>query len=130
MSDDLIENEERNLARLFRHDKLYFDFFKHLTTLNSGAILILVAFIEKIFDCPKPTWLLITLLAFFALSLISSTLMMLFISYEWTKRPFQKKLSSRLKLFLDKTKRVSFWFSMGGFLLGFMLFIVFAFINF
>jgi hypothetical protein len=35
-------------------EKLYFDSMKHVTTLNTGSILILVTMLEKLF--PNPRW--------------------------------------------------------------------------
>lgn len=34
-------------------EKLYFDSMKHLTTLNTGSVLLLVTFLEKLFSSPR-----------------------------------------------------------------------------
>jgi len=34
-------------------EKLYFDSMKHLTTLSTGSVLLLVTFLEKLFSSPR-----------------------------------------------------------------------------
>ena len=60
--------------------KLHYDTFKHLTTLNTGSILILVTFLEKLFT--KPVWkeLVAVAFGFFVLSIIISLLAMISIA--------------------------------------------------
>jgi hypothetical protein len=60
--------------------KLHYDASKHLTTLNTGSILILVTFLEKLFI--KPSWkgLVAVALGLFVLSIITSLLAMISIA--------------------------------------------------
>ncbi len=50
------------LEKMKEIQPIKFDYFKHLTTLSTGSILILVAFLEKVFTAPQ-----IVLLAFFSI---------------------------------------------------------------
>jgi hypothetical protein len=56
--------------------KLYFEMYKHLTTLSTGSILLLVTFLEKIFANPKWKILIVAALSFFLLSILASLMLM------------------------------------------------------
>ncbi|MDQ3847399.1 MAG: hypothetical protein M3261_00410, partial [Thermoproteota archaeon] len=60
--------------------KLVYDTFKHLTTINTGSILLLVAFIEKLFTNPR--WKVLITVAFisFIISTVCSIFMMIMIA--------------------------------------------------
>lgn len=56
--------------------KIYYDFFKHLTTLSTASLLLLATLLEKFFKAPSWTVLIgITFFCFFV-SLVSSVLSM------------------------------------------------------
>lgn len=50
--------------------KIFNDYIKHLNTLSTGSILLLVTFLEKIFVNPSGKWLVIVSLICFLLSVI------------------------------------------------------------
>lgn len=52
--------------------KLQFDLYKHLTTLSTGAILLLAAFLEKLFKEPHGKWLVGVSMGCFLLSTVGS----------------------------------------------------------
>jgi Mg2+ and Co2+ transporter CorA len=52
--------------------KLFYDMYKHLTTLSTGSILILVAFLEKVFANPRWKILVALSFVFFLLTIIFS----------------------------------------------------------
>ena len=56
--------------------KLLFDYFKHLTTLSTGSILILVTLLEKLFTNPRWKWLAVVALGSFVLSIFFAILAM------------------------------------------------------
>lgn len=56
--------------------KLYYDFFKHITTLSTGSILILVTFLERIFVSPKSKWMVGIVYGLFTLSILIALSMM------------------------------------------------------
>ena len=60
--------------------KLHFDAVKHITTLCTGSILILVTFLEKLFV--RPVWKLLVSIAFglLVLSIVGSIYAMLYIA--------------------------------------------------
>lgn len=56
--------------------KIYYDFFKHLTTLSTASLLLLATLLEKFFKAPSWTVLIgVTFFCFFV-SLVSSVLSM------------------------------------------------------
>ena len=57
--------------------KLFFDLMKHLTTLSTGSLLLLVAFLEKLFPNPCCRWMIISVLCSLLLSVLGSLLAML-----------------------------------------------------
>ena len=71
MVEDFKYGTERVIDTDYREAmKLRFDFFKHLTTLSTGSLLLLVAFLEKLFQNPQWPSLIIWVISL----LISSTL--------------------------------------------------------
>ncbi|SRR6266404_1551511 len=60
--------------------KLFYDLFKHMTTISTGSILILAAFLEKVFK--NPVWEALVGVTFggFILLVVTAILMMFFIS--------------------------------------------------
>lgn len=60
--------------------KLHFEVLKHVTTLCTGSVLILIAFIEKIFTAPRWKFLVVVSLISFLLSIIFSVLTMVYIA--------------------------------------------------
>jgi hypothetical protein len=60
--------------------KLFYDLFKHMTTVCTGSILILITFLEKLFS--NPVWKSLVGYAFggFILSILTSLILMVYIS--------------------------------------------------
>jgi hypothetical protein len=60
--------------------KLIFDTFKHLTTISTGAVLLLLAFLERLFK--NPEWQALVAVAFtgFILTTIASIILMVMIA--------------------------------------------------
>jgi hypothetical protein len=54
------KQEEINELEIFKQSV---DFFKHLTTLDTGSILLLAAFLEKLFS--NPHWKILVAVSFF-----------------------------------------------------------------
>lgn len=61
-----------SLEKIKEVDRLQYDYFKHFTTLNTASILIIVAFIEKIFNYPDYIIIAFISIASLAISLIGS----------------------------------------------------------
>ena len=101
-------------------NKLHFDSFKHLTTLSTGAILILVALLEKLFTNPQWKILVGFSLVSFILSILSSVLMMFVLAEAVAAAsPHGGQRESRLSSF-----------AVSSFLAGIICFVVFALKNF
>lgn len=57
----------------------FYDFLKHLTTLSTGSVVVLVTFAEKFTNAPNWKFLFGVSLIFFLASVISSQICMLFV---------------------------------------------------
>ena len=78
MSEQVEESkQEGDILEGYKH---YFEFFKHLTTINTGSIIILITFIEKLFANPEWNFLIIVCLVGFIISLMCSLGAMWFVS--------------------------------------------------
>lgn len=60
--------------------KLQYDAFKHLTTLNTASILLLVAFLEKLFINPRAKFLVAFAFLCFIVSILTSFVLMILLS--------------------------------------------------
>jgi hypothetical protein len=100
--------------------KLYYDLFKHLTTLSTGSILLLATLIESLFPNPQWRYLVVIALISFIISTLSAVLMML----------FQAGAVLAMRAELSRGERVGFGITVASFLLGITCFVVFAALNF
>jgi hypothetical protein len=74
-----IERLEKDKDRILETIKFWQDTFKHLTTLCSGAIVVLAAFLDKSGNPPK-LWLVGTTFALLIICIISSAIALVFLS--------------------------------------------------
>jgi hypothetical protein len=101
-------------------NKLHYASYKHLTTLSTGAILILIALLEKLFARPQWKILIGIALVSFILSILMSVLMMFILAEAVADMsPHGGKMEGRLSAF-----------AIGCFLLGITSFVIFAIKNF
>lgn len=65
--------------------KLNVDYLKHVTTLATGSIILLITFLDKIFEQPKYAWIIIVVLICFLLTVVfaSTSFICLGISYQF-----------------------------------------------
>lgn len=105
-------NEEAN--------KLFYDVFKHLTTLSTGSILILATLLETVFTSPQWLFLIIIALVSFIVSIVSAVRMMF----------FQASAVLMLKVETTRGELAGFILTVGSFLLGIISFVIFAVRNF
>ena len=103
-------------------DKLRYDFFKHLTTLSTGSILISTALLEKLFT--KPRWKLLLLfgLVAFVVSILGSLIGMFYKAY-------QLQLGGPLKEPSRSTATICTFLAMLSFFLGILCLVVFIGLN-
>jgi hypothetical protein len=103
--------------------KIFYDAFKHLTSLSTGSILILVTFLEKFFKTPEWKFLIAASLVCFILSTVSSYIAMMMIGHA-------------IQQYGEPGETAAYagaWtviFAIGTFLLGISIFVVFALKNF
>lgn len=71
MSENFGELKE-SLERMKEVQRIQFDYFKHVTTLSTGTILIMIALLEKVIVDPKITILAIFSIVSFSICLFSS----------------------------------------------------------
>jgi hypothetical protein len=103
--------------------KLIYDVFKHITTLSTGAILILVAFLEKFFKIPEWKGLIAASFVGFILATISSVIAMIIIASSVLK-------SGRAGGTETKIGGLSILISIGSFISGVIVLVIFALKNF
>jgi hypothetical protein len=101
-------------------NKLFYDVFKHLTTLSTGSILILVSLLELFFTAPQWKGLVVVSLSSFIVCIVGSVLMMF----------FQAGAVLVLKESTNRMEKTFFFMTMASFLLGIISFVGFAIINF
>lgn len=65
--------------------KLVFDLMKHITTLSSGAIIIVITMIEKVFSAKPPIGMFILTLGAFCVSIVCAVSAMLILSLNATE---------------------------------------------
>jgi hypothetical protein len=75
MSDTNAEKDREKANQ--EGEKLVYDSMKHLTTLNTGSILLLVTFLEKLFSNPRWNALIAVSLISFVASIVCSVSSML-----------------------------------------------------
>jgi hypothetical protein len=101
--------------------KLKYDIYKHLTTLNTGSILLLVTFLEKLFQRPLWKGLVIVALFLFVFSIVTALLAMIVLSDAVQYMGIKSKVDERSLVFI-----IVAW---GCFLLGIISMIIFALKN-
>lgn len=88
---DVVIPSKRNFGRKLQPNqklemyKLVFDLMKHITTLSSGAIIIVITMIEKVFSAKPPIGMFILTLGAFCISIVSAISAMLILSLNATE---------------------------------------------
>jgi len=103
--------------------KLSYDLFKHITTLNTGTLLILITFLEKLFQ--NPSWKFLVSVSFvsFIISIIFSIVIMFFLAQGIADFGELEKIETKIA-------RWSFIISIVFFIIGIFSFVLFALVNF
>jgi hypothetical protein len=116
-------------------DKSWFEFHKHMTTLNTGVIILIATLIEKVFTNTDPQSIGIIAVSFFSF-LGSITFSTIGLGYHMPSlriaRP-SKEISRgtvRMVFLLKYAKVFLFVASLVGFLMGIFFFVVFSLGNF
>lgn len=121
MSSDNIASSDN--TPLQESEKLFFDSMKHLTTLSTGSILLLVTFLEKFFK-ERPEWKTLVVLALgsFVLSILCA------VSSMFQSANFVK-YSGKVVTVAYWVKDFAHWAALVTFVLGLVCLILFALKN-
>jgi hypothetical protein len=114
------------MAKLdYEQVKIFNDYIKHINTLSTGSILLMVTFLEKIFTNPHQKWLVIISLIMFLTSIIGGVLLKTILS--------ANALDGIDENYVDKSeillKRIGVLIMWIGFLLGIISLGIFGIIN-
>lgn len=118
-TDEYTKKEKANEESL----KLGYDLFKHITTLSTGTLLILITFVEKLFQ--NPTWKFLVSISFVSLILviILSLVLMFFVTDGIGELEELHEQET-------KTNRWIFISAIVFFMIGMLSFVIFALVNF
>lgn len=127
MSTPPPQNEQNVSAHPYRLEglKLEADFMKHLASLNTGSIVLVVTFLEKLFKQPEATSLVGIALVSFILSTVGLILIHVMLVVRMQEVPWDEPLS-KAETWLGIP---AFVFAFGGFFVGISCLAVFAIIN-
>ncbi len=116
--------EEQQFQRELASYQQEQDFLKHLTTLNTGSILLLVTFLEKLFN--KPEWQELIGVAFlsFGVSIVGCLTI-----HFWSIIDVEDGSEIEITKICVFFRRVLAILAFGGFLIGLISLIVFALKN-
>ena len=115
------------------HDaaKLDHDTYKHMTTLSTGSLVLLVTFIDKLFDKPEWGFLVIIALTCFLISILFSVAAMFSVSYLLHVQILKdNNVEIPPSMTPGKMQIFIVWCSCGGFILGVFSLAIFAGKNF
>lgn len=119
----LMENSVDDTA-IVEGQKLAYDGFKHLTTLSTGLIILLAAFLKDLFSNPVYKWLVPLVFLFFILSMVGSVIMMFTLAYTvGDNGEIKRKKTTTIAI-------VGFITSWLFFIVGITLFVIFVLFNF
>ncbi|MBN2593318.1 MAG: hypothetical protein JXA81_07410 [Sedimentisphaerales bacterium] len=114
-----------DLKHTYDSNKFSFDFFKHLTTLNTGVIILIATLRDKLFNISKCSCLMIVAMPSFLISLVGSVFMMYFVIYVMRNEEMYPGVSSRSKM----PALVGTIISAGFFLLAMVCILVYMIVN-
>ena len=103
-------DELKYKAEAFR---LQYDFFKHMTTLNTGTVLIIVALMQYVFTNPKVVYFVVGSIALIFGSLVCSVIQMFLFSdsmkkiYRWEFWSYLEANAKEMEAFQKRTKNLN-----------------------
>lgn len=103
--------------------KLGYDLFKHITTLSTGTLLILITFLERLFQ--NPTWKFLVSISFTSLVFVIVLSLVLMFLIAGGIGEFGELQEREYKI-----NRWIFIFTIGFFVVGIISFVAFALVNF
>jgi hypothetical protein len=142
--DEALEKVEKILESAFGIIKHAHEYYKHMTTLNTGAILIIIGLLEGVFEEPKGKFFVIISICCFAISLISASLSLrllvqsrisfssMYMSISRLTKENFNEFENKYKNQIDSLGRkleIAEPITLYGFLFGIAMFLVFTIIN-
>ena len=122
-----MENSNAKVQQALEVLKLDYQTYKHLTTLSTGSILLIVTLLDKLFDNPEWIGLAILSICSFFVCVVASVSAMFFTSMLIQKLVvIHEDITPGYTLFAF----IIVWLASGGFLLGIGSLVAFAFPNF
>jgi len=127
-----------DLENIKKLHEIQTNYFKHITTISIGSILITVAFLEKLFSSPSWPIIFFVSVFFFALSIAGSLFAMseigstIEILTKIQQKSHEDKPKSEWEEVQKKQRRINCYESLlkYSFLIGLVSFLIFAAINF
>lgn len=118
--------KEQTFKRRHEWAKFWVDYLKHLTTLSTGSILLVVTFLEKLSSRPHWKWAVITTVAALLLSVLGSVVALTVMAVNVDIWDTEDDASSHGG---DGFARAGLYASWGGFVLGILSLALFAIRN-
>ena len=112
MADTNAEKEREKANQ--EGEKLFYDSMKHLTTLNTGSILLLVTFLEKLFSNPRWKALIAVSLICFVVSIVCSVSSMLQSANDVKHSGRFQRLETRVKSAIYYSALLTFVMGLAG----------------
>lgn len=116
------EDIQQKRQALLEGRKLFYDAFKHITTLSTGSILLLITFLDKVFKNPASLWLFVLSTISFVVSMTISVVVMMILAGAITNRGLEKEDRKMVTLVIGT--------AISSFFVGVIVFIIFALQNF
>ena len=118
--------KEQTFKRRHEWSKFWVDYLKHLTTLSTGSILLVVTFLEKLSSRPHWKWAVITTVAALLLSVLGSVVAFTVLALNVDIWDTEDDAGGQHG---DRIARVGLYASWAGFVLGMLSLAVFAIRN-
>ena len=121
------DTERKDIEMGRDHYKLKIDLLKHITSLSTGIILIIVAMIYKVFDdnLKFDFIVVVSIISFFASVVSALYLYVFYVSLHGGRTDYTKPAPKKILTRENRLFKVSF----SCFLLGLFLFVVFYLVN-
>jgi len=91
------EQVSSNTGNRVESAKLFYDFFKHITTLSTGTLIVLTALLDKLFESPVWMSLVVIVFVFLLISITTSLISMIYMAKHVQDRITGQELDSAAK---------------------------------
>jgi hypothetical protein len=133
LTDDISYRREKwGLERAIEGERMSYDWFKHLTVVSTGSVLLIAAVTKALFPKPSVAWLLVLALSAFLVSALASVFLMAGSAAAATATPAVDEPRRRLwkswtaALQSERVQHGLFYFGLLSFVTGMLTFTAFA----